>query len=219
MKDCLTQDDCEFSRISLIDTDTEYAVACAAAVLRGGDVVLAPTDTVYGLLCLPESRNAVDRIFAMKQRPSDRRLPVIVADLEQAEKELPLILSPAARSLARAFWPGAVTIACGVRQDAGGWLAGRDEAAVRAPNHHIIQALARLLGPLLMTSANRHGDSTPHTMEGAIGVLAAPPALALDGGTLSGAPSTLVNVNLTVPDVERAGVIPTTEIERVLSGI
>jgi L-threonylcarbamoyladenylate synthase len=213
------QDGRDFSRISLIDTDTEHAVAWAAAVLRDGGVVLAPTDTVYGLVCLPESRDAVDRIFAMKQRPSDRRMPIIVADLEQAEIELSLILSPAARALARAFWPGAVTIACGVRQDAEGWLAGRDEAAVRAPNHQIVQALARLLGPLLMTSANRHGDATPHTMEGAIGVLSIPPALALDGGTLSGAPSTLVNVNLPVPVIERAGVIPTIEIEQVLNDI
>jgi tRNA A37 threonylcarbamoyladenosine synthetase subunit TsaC/SUA5/YrdC len=56
-------------------------------------------------------------------------------------------------------------------------------------------------------------------MEGALGVFAIPPMLALDGGTLIGAPSTLVNVNLTVPVVERAGVIPTTEIERVLNDI
>ena len=203
--------------ISLLgEYDIEYAVSCAKSVLLGGGVVLTPTDTIYGLVCLPSSSQAIETIYEMKQRPLDRRLPVIVADLVQAEEELPLVWCAAALSLAIAFWPGAVTIACGVRNNAEGWLHGRDEAAIRAPDHLFIQTLARQLGPLLMTSANRHGQDTPHTMAGALDSLAIPPQLALDGGLLSGAPSTIVNVNLPTPVVERAGTIPTSEIERVL---
>jgi L-threonylcarbamoyladenylate synthase len=197
----------------------EHALALAVESLRDGGVVLLPTDTVYGLACLPTSPDAVDRIFAMKQRPSDRRLPIIVADLEQGVTTLPLEWTPPAQALARAFWPGAVTIACGVQPEAGGWLSGRDEAAVRAPRHALVQALARAVGPFLMTSANRHGDATPHTMEGALGALASPPAVALDGGMLSGAPSTLVNVNLSEPVVEREGVVRTLDIMQVLGDI
>lgn len=210
----------EFNRIILVDSSNmEYVVARASAVLRDGGVLLTPTDTVYGLACLPESKNAIDGIFAMKQRPPKWRLPIIVSNLEQAENELPLVWDPASRALARAYWPGALTIACGIRQGADGWLSGRDEAAVRAPNHPVIRALTQLLGPLLMTSANRHGDATPHSMTEALRVLVAPPSLALDGGILSGAPSTLVNANLPVPVVERVGAISTAKIEGVLHDI
>jgi L-threonylcarbamoyladenylate synthase len=204
-------------RLNLADVaDVEHAVALAVESLRDGGVVLLPTDTVYGLMCLPTRPEAVRAIYAMKQRPSDRRLPIIVADLEQGVRTLPLDWTPPARALTRAFWPGAVTIACRVLPDADGWLAGRDEAAVRAPRHAMVQALARELGPLLMTSANRHGAATPHTVDGALGDLAKPPALALDDGTLSGASSTLVNVNLPRPIVEREGVVPSSEIAEVL---
>lgn len=198
------------------ESDFEKAVEHTASVLCDGAVVLTPTDTVYGLVCLPQSAYAVNTIFHMKQRPSNWRLPIIVADQEQAERELPFVWNDAASALARAFWPGALTIACGICKNDIGWLAGRDEAAVRVPNYPFIQALARKLGPLLMTSANRHGTKTPHTVEGALMSLAIQPALAIDGGLLSGAPSTLVNVNLPVPAIERVGSIPTAEIERVL---
>lgn len=197
--------------------DAHSSVSLAVESLRDGGVVLLPTDTVYGLICMPTSSDAVERIYAMKQRPPDRRLPIIIADLEQGLRTLPLYWTVPARALARAFWPGPLTIACGVEHQAEGWLRGRDEAAVRAPKHAVVQELARALGPLLMTSANLHGSTTPHTMEGALEVLAMPPSVALDGGELSGAPSTLVNVNLPTPVVEREGIVPSMEIARVLS--
>ena len=213
----MTQDQHRIKRIRLTDTaDIDEAVRQTAAVLSDGGVVLTPTDTVYGLVCLLGSLEAVETIFAMKQRPSGWRLPVIVADLSQAENDLPLIWNDAARILARTYWPGTLTIACGVQKNVEGLLEGRVEAAIRAPKYLFIQTLARTLGPLLMTSANRHGDDTPHTMEGALMVLTTPPALAIDGGLLNGAPSTLVNVNLPVPVIERVGVIPANEIEEVL---
>ena len=198
------------------ESDLEAIADQAAAVLRGGGVLLTPTDTVYGLVCLPTSGEAVRAIFDMKQRPSNWRLPIIAANQEQAERELPLLWTPGARSLARAFWPGALTIAFGVRENAPDWLAGRDEAAVRVPDYPFIRILAEKTGPFLMTSANRHGEKTPHTVAGALRCLAAKPALALDGGTLRGTPSTLVNVHLPAPVVEREGSISNAEIERVL---
>lgn len=206
--------------LSLIGvSDFEEAVELTASVLRDGGVVLTPTDTVYGLICLPESKHAIDTIYKMKQRPSNFQLPIIVADHEQAENELPFIWNDAARSLARAFWPGSLTLACGIQKNDKAWLTGRDEAAVRAPEYLFIQMLARKLGPLLMTSANQHGLETPHTVEGALMGLAIKPAIALDGGLLSGAPSTLVNVNPPKPVIERVGAIPKTEIERVINDV
>lgn len=197
-------------------SDFREAIEHTAFVLNSGGVVLTPTDTVYGLICLPESTNAINAIFSMKQRPSSWRLPIIVADQEQAENELPLVWNDAARTLAHTFWPGALTLACGIKKNDIGWLSDRDEAGIRVPNYPFIQELARELGPLLMTSANRHKAETPHTVEGALMSLALQPALAIDGGLLNGAPSTLVNVNLPIPIIERVGTIPDTEIKRVL---
>ncbi len=205
------------SCISLNDiADLDDFVAYSARLLQNGGVILSPTDTVYGLICLPTSDIAIRKIFEMKERPVNRHLPVIVADRQQAGSELPVVWSRQADRLAKAFWPGALTLACGLRENDVKWLEGRAEVGIRVPDHTYIRKLAGRLGPLLMTSANRHGEDTPHTVAGALASLAGAPSLAIDGGTLSGAPSTLVNVNLPEPRIERAGSIPEQEIERVI---
>lgn len=207
-------------RIDLREVDhLPHAVAQVAATLKGGGVVLVPTETVYGLMCLPMSPRAVQQVFTMKARPASRRLPIIVSGLDHARQSLPLDWSAQATALARAFWPGPLTIACKVEAGADDWLAGRHEAAVRAPDHEFIQGLTRELGPLLMTSANQHGHDTPQTMEDALAELLQPPDLAVNQGKLSGSPSTLVNANLATPVVEREGAISSIDIGRVLDAI
>lgn len=196
--------------------DLDTLVNYSAELLYDNGVILTPTDTVYGLICLPTSDIAIKKIFEMKGRPANRHLPVIVADWQQAESELPIVWNQSARKLAEKFWPGALTLACGLIENDVKWLEGRVEVGIRVPDHTYVQKLARKMGPLLMTSANRHGEDTPHTIEGALGSLVIAPSLAIDGGVLSGAPSTLVNVNLPEPKVERVGTIPESEIERVI---
>ena len=196
--------------------DLDKLVNYSAELLYDDGVILTPTDTVYGLICLPTSDIAIKKIFEMKGRPVNRHLPIIVADWQQAEAELPIVWNQPARELAEKFWPGALTLACGIIENDVKWLEGRVEVGIRVPDHIYIQKLARKMGPLLMTSANRHGEDTPHTIEGALGSLVIAPSLAIDGGLLSGAPSTLVNVNLPEPKVERVGTIPESEIERVI---
>lgn len=196
--------------------DLDKLVDYSAELLLVNGVILSPTDTVYGLICLPTSDIAIKKIFEMKDRPVDRHIPIIVADWQQAESELPIVWNQPARKLADRFWPGALTLACGIRENDVEWLEGRIEVGIRVPDHVYIQKLARKMGPLLMTSANRHGEDTPHTIEGALGSLVTAPSLAIDGGLLSGAPSTLVNVNLPEPKIERVGSIPVSEIERVI---
>lgn len=197
--------------------DLDELVDYSAELLYDNGVILTPTDTVYGLVCLPTSDIAIKKIFEMKERPINRHIPIIVADWQQAESELPIVWNQPSRKLADAFWPGALTLACGIIENNVKWLEGRVEVGIRVPDHVYIQKLARKMGPLLMTSANRHGEDTPHTLEGALGSLAFAPSLALDGGLLNGAPSTLVNVNLPRPKVERVGSIPESEIERVVN--
>lgn len=197
-------------------TDLDGLVDYSAKLLYDNGVILTPTDTVYGLICLPTSDIAIKRIFEMKDRPVQRHLPIIAADWQQAKDELPIVWNQPARKLAEKFWPGALTIACGVKENDVKWLEGRVEVGIRVPDHVYIQKLARKVGPLLMTSANRHGQDTPHTIEGALGSLTIAPSLAIDGSLLSGVPSTLVNVNLPEPKVERVGFISELEIERVI---
>ena len=197
-------------------TDLDQLVNDSAELLYQHGVILTPTDTVYGLICLPTSDIAIKKIFEMKDRPVNRHIPIIVANWQQAESALPIVWNEPARKLAERFWPGALTLACGITENNVKWLEGRKEAGIRVPDHIYIQKLAGKMGPLLMTSANRHGEDTPHTMEGACGSLLTPPSLAIDGGVLSGAPSTLVNVNGPKPKIERAGSIPASEIERVV---
>lgn len=197
-------------------TDLDELVEYSAKLLLDDGVILTPTDTVYGLICMPTSETAVRRVFEMKDRPVQKHLPIIASDWRQVKEELPVIWSDEAKKLADSFWPGALTIALGIAANDIAWLSGRVEAGIRVPDHLYIQKLARRLGPLLMTSANRSGVATPHTLPGALASLVAPPALAIDGGELSGAPSTLVNLNLPEPRVERVGSIPKSEIEKVL---
>ena len=196
--------------------DLDGLVDYSAKMLYDDGVILTPTDTVYGLICLPTSDIAIKKIFKMKNRPVQRHLPVIVADWKQAKDELPIVWNQPAGKLAEKFWPGALTIACGVKENEVKWLKGRAEIGIRVPDYVYIRKLARKVGPLLMTSANRHGQDTPHTVEGALESLTTAPSLAINGGLLSGAPSTLVNVNLPEPKVERVGVISELEIERVI---
>ena len=185
--------------------------------LQAGGVVLIPTDTVYGLACLPSHPEAVRRVYAMKDRPHDVRLPIIVADARQAEAELPLRWTVAARALADAFWPGALTIAFGIEESSIDWLADRDEAGLRAPAHDFVADLARAVGPVLMTSANRHGGPTSPTVAQILADLVSPPALTVDGGQLEVVSSTLVNTNLPEPAIEREGAIAAQRIAEVLS--
>jgi L-threonylcarbamoyladenylate synthase len=195
----------------------QRALAAATEALEAGGVILVPTDTVYGLACLPSRPEAVRRVYAMKDRPHDVRLPIIVADAAHAEAALPLRWTPAARALADAFWPGALTIVFGIEPSPLHWLAGREEAGLRAPAHPLVADLARSVGPFLMTSANRHGGPTSPTVAQILADLVSPPALTIDSGQLEVVSSTLVNTNLPEPAIEREGAIAAQRIAEVLS--
>ena len=211
-----------YNHISLDETmesaELDKLVEYSAEVLLKDGVILTPTDTVYGLICLPSSPEGIRKIYEMKDRPVQKHLPIIVADGQQAKTDLPIVWSTPAQRLADSLWPGALTIAFGLEENNIPWLEGRVEVGIRAPKHNYIQKLARKMGPLFMTSANRSGKDTPHTVDGALESLVSRPKLVIDGGTLSGLPSTLVNVNLPEPRVERVGSVPESEIERIIRG-
>jgi tRNA threonylcarbamoyl adenosine modification protein (Sua5/YciO/YrdC/YwlC family) len=171
-------------------TDLDDALA---ALLRG-EVVAIPTDTVYGLVAVPTARGL---IYELKDRPPGLELPVFVADIDQALAAAADV-TPLARALMDRWWPGALTIV--VAAASGGTV------GLRVPDHDVPRELCRRAGPLVSTSANRHG-APPCTT--ATEVRAALPALVvIDGGTCEGAPSTVVDATGEKLALIREGRIP-----------
>jgi L-threonylcarbamoyladenylate synthase len=197
----------------------EVGAAAAAEVLREGGVIVVPTDTVYGLAARPDDETAVAAVYRAKGRPEGMHLPVLAASLDQV-RALGVEFGDTAARLAALWWPGPLTLAFGF---AGGrerptWLAGREELAVRIPDHEFLRSLLTWTGVLVVTSANHHGDPTPCTAGDAAAALGASVDLIVDGGRLAEVPSTLVNVRGTEPVVEREGAISRGEVTTALAG-
>jgi L-threonylcarbamoyladenylate synthase len=199
----------------------EYVVGSAldAAVeaLLAGQPVILPTDTVYGVAVDPARPAATERLFAVKDRPTDVALPVLAADEEQA-LGLATSVPDAARRLAERFWPGGLTLVLARHPDVTWDLGGADHATigVRVPDHDVPRALARAVGPLATTSANRHGRPTPVTAAAAAAELGEGVAVVIDGGRCAGAPSTVVACLDGEVRVLRAGRIAASTIEEVV---
>ena len=181
--------------------EREEAIAAAAAALRAGEPVGVPTDTVYGLAADATDADAIQRLFELKERPEDRTIAVLVADLAAAET-LVRLTSPA-RRLAERFWPGPLTIVAARRPEAPPHLGTGATIGVRVPDDEIMRAIASP-APLAVTSANLHGGPTPSTASGVAELF---PALSLvvDGGPRPGSSSTVVDATGAAPAVLREG--------------
>jgi L-threonylcarbamoyladenylate synthase len=203
-----------------LHVDDAQALTVAVASLRPGQVVVVPTDTVYGLAARPDDEEAVRTIFRAKGRPMDVHLPVMAASLDQV-RPLGVTISPAGAALAARWWPGPLTLAFGFDPDGSrpAWLAERQEVAVRVPDHDFLRAVLAQTGVLLVTSANPHGSATPPGPDEVAQTLAPHVGLIIDGGTLATTPSTLVNVAGVDPVVEREGALSKVEIARALEGV
>ena len=183
-----------------------------------GGVVLIPTDTVYGLAVFPHFDQSIDRLFALKRRPRNVNLPIMVS--EEAELEpLGFHISDSARRLLRSpLIPGSLTLVLGFSSDyRPEWLTGRDEAAVRIPNDNRLLAVLRKTGPLLVTSANAHSAETPDNLQDILAQLDGAPDLSIDGGQLRTTASTLVNCRVDPPVIERLGLVAESEVLRYLN--
>lgn len=193
-------------------------VELAAESLQHGGVVVVPTDTVYGLAVHPEHPEAIDKLYELKGRPRRQHLPIMVADAADIE-QLGADVNADARALLRSeHIPGALTIIFGfVDEPKVGWLAGRDEIAVRIPNDEQLLAILRKTGPLLVTSANASGQPTPTEVELILEQLHGAPDFTIEAGSIATVPSTIVNCNVSPPKIEREGVIPAEQIGALLT--
>lgn len=207
---------CYLSKILLIRSMTE--IQQIATCLQTGGVVLLPTDTVYGLAVSPDFDKSIDRLFALKRRPRNVNLPIMVSSQTELEPLGFQISDTARRLLQSPLIPGSLTLAMGFRSDyRPAWLEGRDEAAVRIPNDDRLLAVLRQTGPLLVTSANAHSAETPDNVDDILAQLDGAPDLTIDGGILRTTASTLVNCRVNPPVIERVGVVPEAEVLKYLS--
>jgi tRNA threonylcarbamoyl adenosine modification protein (Sua5/YciO/YrdC/YwlC family) len=137
----------------------------AADAVRRGELVVFPTDTVYGIGTRPDDSAATGRVFDAKRRPRDLELPVLVATLEQARTIAEL--DHRSERLAVALWPGPLTLVLPRGADASRWELGGDPTTigVRAPRHPLALSLLADTGPLAVTSANRSGQPPARTCD------------------------------------------------------
>jgi tRNA threonylcarbamoyl adenosine modification protein (Sua5/YciO/YrdC/YwlC family) len=192
-------------------------IETAAKALLAGQIVGIPTDTVYGLAADAFHTGAADRLFAVKRRPRQVDLPVLVADVDQA-LELATAVPDAARRLMDRWWPGALTVVVPRRPDLEADL-GDDEATIglRCPDHEIPLALCRQVGPLATTSANLHGDETLTTAADVVAAFGDSVAIVLDGGHCAGSPSTVVDCTGQDVKLLRQGRIPWDDLRASIS--
>jgi L-threonylcarbamoyladenylate synthase len=202
----------------IIDALASNAIATALDVLRRGGLVAFPTDTVYGVGALAFDPTAIERIYAAKGRETTKALPILLADLAGLP-EVTRVLPQEVLRLAKAFWPGPLTLV--VRKlEAVPAAVSRDETVgVRVPDHPIALALLRASGPLAATSANLSGAADSLTADDVVQSLGERIDLILDGGNSPGGrPSTVVDCTVGPPALVREGPISLAAILAVLAG-
>jgi L-threonylcarbamoyladenylate synthase len=195
------------------DDERDIGIEEAGAAIRRGELVVIPTDTVYGVAADAFTPEAVEALLSAKGRDRAMPVPVLVASPEMLDALVDQ-LPASGRALIDAFWPGALTVV--VRHTAHlAWDLGetRGTVAVRMPNHEVARELIAQTGPLAVSSANRTGNLAPATMLDARLQLGATIAVYLDGGPSGeSVPSTIVDVTAERPRVLRAGAI---DVERL----
>lgn len=196
----------------------QHAIQQASEVLAQGGLVIFPTETVYGLAADALSEGAVRRVWEVKGRPSDKPLPVQVANVEGLRllwREVPEDLLP----LIDAFMPGALTLVY--------WrsalvpdivTAGADTVGVRIPDHPVAQELLKAFQrPIVAPSANLSGDPPPSRVEQIPPALLDAVDLVIDAGdTGGGVPSTVLDVTVRPARILRAGALAIHELQRYI---
>ncbi|MFD8641200.1 L-threonylcarbamoyladenylate synthase [Streptomyces zaomyceticus] len=192
-------------------------IASAAAAVRRSDLVVLPTDTVYGVGADAFAPNAVAALLAAKGRGRHKPSPVLV-DSAAALDGLTDGLPDVAGALIDAFWPGGLTLV--VRHRASlNWDLGETggTVAVRMPDCPLTLELLAATGPLAVSSANLTGHPSPQDCDAAQGMLGDSVAVYLDGGRTAGAvSSSIVDLSGEVPVLVRDGVLPVSELRALV---
>jgi L-threonylcarbamoyladenylate synthase len=200
----------------ILPADDPECAAYAARLLKAGELVCYPTDTVYGIGAAATNDTAVRRLYAVKGRPLSKPLPLLLAT--PASAGLVAEVTPLAHTLMNRFWPGALTIVMRRHTDFRSLaLAGGDTVALRVPDHDLVRDIIRLLGePITGTSANRSGARAPTAASEAAFQLGDMVALVIDGGRAPGGEESTVLDITGPPSVLREGPVTRREIKEAI---
>jgi L-threonylcarbamoyladenylate synthase len=204
-------------KTTIIFAANEDAISHALETLNRGGLVAFPTDTVYGVGALAFNAPAVESIYAAKDRPVEKAIPILIGgpeDLDKVTADIP----PIAAKLAARFWPGPLTLVVPKHPDLPDVVSTAPTVGVRVPDHPVARELLRAAGPMAVTSANISGEASPRTAGEVSRQLSGRIPLILDGGeTPGGIPSTVVNCLGTEPVILREGPVTLKDIQFVLA--
>lgn len=195
------------------------AVGHAVELLRRGDLVAFPTDTVYGIGAHAFEEEAVVRLFHVKKRPADLPIPLLLPDTTTM-KAVCVGIPPVAWRLAERFWPGGLSLVLARSHIVPDRVtAGGSTVAVRVPDHPLLRDLCRQLGaPLAATSANLHGQPPPVTADEVERAFGRCIPLILDGGACpGGVASTVLDLTVRPHAILRLGPVSAADLANVIA--
>jgi L-threonylcarbamoyladenylate synthase len=200
------------------ETEREAGIANAALAVQRGQLVVFPTDTVYGIGADAFDPAAVRRLLAAKGRGRDMPPPVLVSAATTLDA-LAVGVPSYARALIGELWPGPLTIVCRQQQSLQ-WDLGdtRGTVAVRMPDHQVALELLARTGPLAVSSANLTGREAAADADAAEAMLGDSVEVLLDGGPTAGSvPSTIVDATGDTGRVLRLGALPLARLNEVVA--
>ncbi|MFT3832091.1 MAG: L-threonylcarbamoyladenylate synthase [Micropruina sp.] len=200
-------------------TQADQALAAAEDAIAAGACIVLPTDTVYGIGANAFDAAAVQGLLDAKQRGRDMPPPVLIAEPSML-RSLATGLTADGLALAKAFWPGALTVVVTAHPDLRLDLGDRgDTIAVRVPDHAFTRALLRHTGPLAVSSANVSGRPAAETIDEAVEQLGESVAVYLDAGPAAGpVPSTIVDLT-GEPRILREGQLTREQLTQAVPGL
>jgi L-threonylcarbamoyladenylate synthase len=199
----------------------QQSISAAAQTILSGGLVAFPTETVYGLGANALDAAAVEKIFSAKGRPSADPLIVHISGLDQINRVV-RTLSPLAKTLAEAFWPGPLTLILPKHSSVPGLVtSGLENVAVRIPNHPVALALIQASGtPIAAPSANRFGHTSPTTARHVFQDLDGFVDIILDGGPTSiGVESTVLDLSTSPARILRPGGVTREMLESLIGPV
>lgn len=196
---------------------SEDDIEDARQVLKSGELIVYPTETLYGLGADPFSETTIEKLIGIKKRPENMPISIAVSDMEMMKTVSHV--NDLAERIYRAFLPGPITILLEKKDHVPKSLTGgSSKVGIRVPDHPVALRLIGALGPLTATSANIHNESEPWDIDTAVRQLGNTVALYLDGGISKyQAPSTVLDATGASAKIIRKGVISEDEIHSALN--
>lgn len=203
------------TRIFDIHTLTHAQKSEIARAMSEGAVVVFPTDTVYGIGTGAFCEDATQQIYRLKNRPATQPLQILTSSVEQAQRVA--VLNEPARKLAKAYWPGALTLILPPSQEGKNLTRGFAGLGLRVPNYPpLTDILAQMVMPISSTSANLHGQPVLTDEKEVLSAFAQKVDIIIKGGLLSPTASSVVDLTGKNPVLLREGALSKTDLEHIL---